>query len=298
MTKNNSNSQNPLHGLWALTNRELKKWYKNPFLLFMSILQPIIWMGLFGKAMNLGAVFTNFNPTLPPTISPDLQALIKQAMPELSKQVLQDTFGTGDYFSYMSIGILTFVVLFTTMFSGMSIVWDRRLGFMNKVLSTPVARGSIIMSKVLSAVMRSLLQAAVVLGFAFLLGLKFGASFNPINLIGVFAALFLISIGLSAIFILIAIRSTRWETQMAVMNLLNLPLLFSSNTLFPINLMPDWLQTVAKVNPITYVNDATRQLILYPLDMQKVLFDFTYLGVFALVFTTVGILLSWKYLSQ
>jgi len=146
--------------------------------------------------------------------------------------------------------------------------------------------------------MRSLLQAAIILGFASLLGLTPSATFSPINLLGVFAALFLISIGLSAIFILIAIRSTRWETQMAVMNLLNLPLLFSSNTLFPIHLMPDWLQTVARVNPITYVNDATRQLILYELDMQKLLFDFTYLGVFALVFTSIGILLSWKYLTR
>jgi len=298
MSESQSNSRNPLHGLWALTNRELKKWYKNPFLLFMSITQPIIWMGLFGKAMNIGAIFTNFSPQLPSLIPPVYQDLIKQSISELSKQVIISTFGTADYFSYMSVGILTFVVLFTTMFSGMSIVWDRRLGFLNKVLSTPVARGSIIMSKVLSAVIRSLLQAAIVLGFALLLGLTPGPDFTPLNLLGVFAALFLISIGLSSIFILIAIRSTRWETQMAVMNLLNLPLLFASNSLFPTSLMPDWLQTVAKVNPITYANDATRQLLLYPLNMQQLIFDFTYLGMFAFVFAAVGIVLSWRYLSK
>lgn len=294
----NSNSKNPLHGLWALTNRELKKWYKNPFLLFMSIIQPIIWMGLFGKAMNIGAVFTNVSVTLPPSIPPQYQGIFQQTISDLSRQVLVSTFGTADYFSFMSVGILSFVVLFTTMFSGMSIVWDRRLGFLNKVLSTPVARGSIIMSKVFSAVIRSLVQAAIVLGFAFVLGLTLGQDFTPLNLLGVFAALFLFSIGLSSIFILIAIRSTRWETQMAVMNLLNLPLLFASNTLFPTSLMPDWLQTVAKVNPVTYANDALRQLILYPIDMTKLIFDFTYLGVFASIFTAIGILLSWRYLSK
>ncbi len=294
----NSNSKNPLHGLWALTNRELKKWYKNPFLLFMSIIQPIIWMGLFGKAMNIGAVFTNVSVTLPPSIPPQYQGIFQQTISDLSRQVLVSTFGTADYFSFMSVGILSFVVLFTTMFSGMSIVWDRRLGFLNKVLSTPVARGSIIMSKVFSAVIRSLVQAAIVLGFAFVLGLTLGQDFTPLNLLGVFAALFLFSIGLSSIFILIAIRSTRWETQMAVMNLLNLPLLFASNTLFPTSLMPDWLQTVAKVNPVTYANDALRQLILYPIDMAKLIFDFTYLGVFASIFTAIGILLSWRYLSK
>jgi len=278
----NSNSKNPLHGLWALTNRELKKWYKNPYLFILSIIQPLIWMGLFGRAMNLSAIFTN-NPQIPQ---------------QFAQQIMRQTFGTADYFSYMSVGILSFVVLFTTMFSGMSIVWDRRLGFLNKVLSTPVARGSILMSKVLSAVIRSLLQAAIVLGFAFVLGLTLGPDFTPLNLLGVFGALFLISLGLSSIFILIAIRSTRWETQMAVMNLLNLPLLFASNALFPTSLMPDWLQAVAKVNPITYATDATRQLILYPIDMTTLIFDFTYLSVFAVVFTVIGILLSWRYLSR
>jgi len=299
MSRNNS-SRSPLHGLWALTNRDLKKWYKNPFLFFMTIVQPVIWIGLFGKAMNIGAVFTSNPITLPPNLNipPSVQTQLQQALSNLSTQMLEKTFGTTDYFSFMALGMLSFVMLFTTMFSGMSIVWDRRLGFLNKVLSTPVARGSIIMSKVLSAVIRSLAQAGIVLALAFLLGLTPGPDFTPINLLGVFAALFMISLGLSSIFILIAIRSTRFETQMAVMNLLNLPLLFASNTLFPASLMPDWLQAVAKVNPITYVNDATRQLILYPLNVQQLVFDFAYLGVFAAIFTAIGILLSWRYLSR
>ena len=288
MTQNN-NSKNPLHGLWALTNRELKKWYKNPYLFILSIIQPLIWMGLFGRAMNIGGILSNI--PVPPNIS-------QQLIDALSKQALKDTFGTADYFSYMSVGIVSFVVLFTAMFSGMTIVWDRRLGFLNKVLSTPVARGSILMSKVLNSVIRSLIQAAIVLGFAFALGLEVGPDFTPINLLGVFLAVFLIGIGLSSIFLAIAIRSTRWETQMAVMNLLNLPLLFASNALFPTKLMPDWLQPVTKINPITYVTDANRQLILYTINMQQLLLDFAFLGVFAAVFSTIGILLSWRYLSK
>ena len=93
-------------------------------------------------------------------------------------------------------------------------------------------------------------------------------------------------------FVLIAIRSTRWETHMAVMNLLNLPLLFASNTLFPTAMMPNWLQAVAKVNPVTYANEATRQLILYPINMAQLTFDFIYLSAFASIFATIGILLS------
>jgi ABC-2 type transport system permease protein len=288
MTTQTQNSKSPLHGLWALTNRELKKWYKEPIILFMSIIQPIIWMGLFGKAMNIGSIFTSTSIPEIPGIDPEL----------ISRQIMEQTFGTSDYFSYMSVGILSFVVLFTAMFSGMSIVWDRRLGFLNKALSTPVARGSIIFAKVFSAVIRSLVQAGIVLVVAFLLGLQLGSSFTVLNLLGVFAALFLVCMGLSSIFILIAIRSTRWETQMAVVNLLNLPLLFGSNALFPTRLMPDWLQTFAKINPITYVTDATRQLLLLQTDMMQLTIDLAFLAGFALIFSTIGLLLSWRYLSR
>lgn len=266
-----------MSGLVALTGRELRKWYKQPIVLFISIIQPILWMALFGKAFNLSALAGSS-----PAGLAGFQAI----------------FGTSDYFSFMAVGILSFVVLFTTMFSGMSIVWDRRLGFLNKVLSTPVDRGSIVLSKVLSAVVRSLTQAGIVLAVAVVIGLKVAPSFNPAYLLAVFAALFLMSVGLSSLFVAIAVRSTRWETQMAIMNLLNLPLLFASNALFPIDLMPDWLRAFAMINPITYGTDVARQLILRTPDMAAVANDFLFLGVFALVLSVFGILLARRTLSK
>ena len=278
-------SGNPLHGLWALTNRELKKWYKEPFVFFISIIQPIIWMGLFGKAMNINAIITN---NLPPDI------------PQwLADQMMKQTFGTSDYFSYMAVGMLSFVTLFTTMFSGMSIVWDRRLGFLNKVLSTPVARSAIIFSKILSATIRSLVQVSIILVFAVLLGLQLSPNFTPINLLGVYAILFLLCMGLSSLFLMLGIRSTRWETQMAIVNLLNLPLMFASNALFPTNAMPDWLKPIANLNPITYTTDAVRQLLIFEsLNLNQLMLDFTYMGIFAAVIASISIILSWKYLSK
>ena len=278
-------SGNPLHGLWALTNRELKKWYKEPFVFFISIIQPIIWMGLFGKAMNINAIITN---NLPPDI------------PQwLADQMMKQTFGTSDYFSYMAVGMLSFVTLFTTMFSGMSIVWDRRLGFLNKVLSTPVARSVIIFSKILSATIRSLVQVSIILVFAILLGLKLSPNFTPINLLGVYAILFLLCMGLSSLFLMLGIRSTRWETQMAIVNLLNLPLMFASNALFPTNAMPDWLKPIANLNPITYTTDAVRQLLIFEsLNLNQLMLDFTYMGIFAAAIASISIILSWKYLSK
>jgi ABC-2 type transport system permease protein len=282
MRQNNGSKGGKLRALWALTNRELKKWYKEPTIFFISIIQPVFWMGLFGKAMNLnGMVMSN------PGISP-----------EAAQRLMTQTFGTGDYFSFMAVGMISFVVLFTTMFSGMSIVWDRRLGFLNKVLSTPVPRGMIVFSKVLSATFRSLVQAAIVLVIAFAFGLKVGSTFHVVNILGVFAVVFLICLGLSSFFLMIALRSTRWETQMAIMNLFNLPLMFASNIFFPIAMMPGWLQAVARVNPLTYTTDAIRQLLIYNTNYAQLLFDFTCIGGFMAVFTSIGFILSWKYLSR
>jgi ABC-2 type transport system permease protein len=280
MTEANGNSQSKLHGLWALTNRELKKWYKAPVIFLLSIIQPIIWMGLLGKAMNIGALI----PTNIPGVNPGL--------------ILQQTLGTSDYFSFMAVGMIAFTALFTTMFSGMSVVWDRRLGFMNKVLSTPVSRAVIIFSKVLSATLRSMFQAGLIILIAIAFGLQFGIGFNPIYVLGVFAIMFLICVGLSSVFIAITIRSTRIETPMAVVNLINLPLMFASNAFFPTKFMPDWLQTIAKVNPLTYTTDAVRQLLIFSTDWTQLALDFTYVGIFAAIAATIGMVLSWRFLSK
>jgi ABC-2 type transport system permease protein len=270
-----------LHGTWALTVRELKKWLKDPIILFMTILQPVLWMGLLGKAMNIGAMFSGQN--LPPAVA---------------EQIMRGTFGTGDYFSFMAVGMISFTVMFTTMFSGMSIVWDRRLGFLNKVLSTPVSRGAIIFSKVLNSSIRAMFQATLILIIATLFGLQFSSTFSPLSIIGIYAAVFLLSVGLSSLFLALALRSTRQETQMAVVNLINLPLMFASNVFFPIAMMPGWLQAFANVNPVSYLTDALRQLTIWEINVSALLVDFAYLGAFAGVLAAIGIFLSLRYLAK
>jgi ABC-2 type transport system permease protein len=301
MNETNGNSKSKLHGLWALTNRELKKWYKAPVIFTLSIIQPILWMGLLGKAMNIGAIFSGGSFTLPqlnPPLNLEQMQQLGSYFASLQTSIMQATFNTTDYFSFMAVGIIAFSALFTTMFSGMSIVWDRRLGFLNKALSTPVSRAVIIFSKVLSATLRSMFQAGLIIVIALALGLQFGVGFNPLYILGVFAMMFLLCIGLSSLFIAITIRSTRMETPMAVMNLITLPLMFASNAFFPTKLMPDWLQTVAKVNPMTYTTDAVRQLLIFSTDWGQVGMDFLYVGVFAVIVATIGIVLSWRFLSK
>ncbi|MDV3277393.1 MAG: ABC transporter permease [Nitrososphaerales archaeon] len=284
-------NRSTMHGLWALTNRELQKWYKVPVLLLMSLIQPIIWLGLFGKAMNFGAIFSGGSFNIPGLNIP------KQVLDSLSSTIMQSTFGTTDYFSFLAVGMLAFVCLFTAMFSGMSILWDRRLGFLDKVLSTPVSRGTIIMGKVLSSVVRSLAQAAVVLLIAIPLGLDLG-KITLFGVLGTFAAMFLMTLGFSALFLTLALRSTDWQSQMAIMNLLNLPLLFGSNALFPSKLMPDWLQAFVSINPISYATDAGRQLLLGTTGFASLGFDFAYLAGFAILLSALGVFLSWKLLTK
>ncbi len=283
--------KSPIHGLWALTNRELKKWYKTPVLLFMSLIQPVIWLSLYGKAFNFGAIFASGALSIPGLNIP------KETLNGLAGQITQGTFGTSDYFSFLAIGMLSFVVLFTAMFSGMSIVWDRRFGFLNKVLSTPVSRGSIVMAKVLSSVLRSLVQAGIVLLIAVILGMQL-SNVTAIGLAGTFAALFLMSLGLSSLFVMLALRSSDWQTQTAIMNLLNLPLLFASNTLFPAKFMPDWLQLIVRLNPISYGTDVGRQLLLGAAGLNNIWYDFAYLVGFAALFAGTGIVLSWRLLTK
>jgi ABC-2 type transport system permease protein len=284
-------NQSPLHGLWAVTNRELKKWYKTPIILILSLIQPVIWLGLFGKAMNFGAIFTGSSFNIPGLNIP------KSVLDTLSSQIMQNTFGTTDYFSFLAVGMLSFISLFMAMQSGMSVVWDRRLGFLNKELSTPLPRGSIPIGKVFSSILRGLTQAASVLIIAILLGLSV-SHITVVGILGTFAGIFLMVMGFSSLFVMLAVRSSNQDTQMMIVNLLNLPLLFASNAMFPAKFMPSWLQPVVQVNPVSYATDISRQLLLGSPGMASLGFDFLYLGLFAAALTIIGAVVSWRFLSK
>jgi ABC-2 type transport system permease protein len=270
----------PLHGLWALTQRDLRKWYGNPIQLFISLIQPVIWMGVFGKALNFGTFIAQSG-----------------ASPSVTNAIMLNTFGTTSYFSYLACGQLSFVILFTSAFSGMSVVFDRRFGFMNKALSTPVGRGTIVMAKVFQSVGRSVIQASIVLFIAVLLGMD-TSYFSVLGIAEAFGVVFLMATGLSALYVMLALRSSDWQTQMALINLLNLPLIFASNALLPVKLMPAWLQYVVKLNPVSYANDAIRQLVIGAVGSSSLAVDTGVVLGFAVILSTMGIVLSWRLLSK
>jgi ABC-2 type transport system permease protein len=270
----------PLHGLWALTHRDLRKWYGNRIQLVIALVQPVIWMGVFGKAFNIGAIITQSG-----------------ASSSAASAAILSTFGVTSYFSYLACGQFASIVLFTSAFSGMSVVFDRRFGFMNKALSTPVGRGTIVMGKVFQSVGRSLIQSVMILAIAIALGLD-TSHLTVLGIAGAFTVVFFMAMGLSALYVMLALRSSDWQTQMAIINLLNLPLIFASNSLLPVKIMPAWLQDVVRVNPLSYANDAIRQLLIGAVGLNTLVVDFAVVLGFAVILSAVGIVMSWRLLSK
>jgi ABC-2 type transport system permease protein len=263
----------------ALTVRELKKWLRTPASVFIALFQPLVWLALFGSA---------FNPTnlIPKSFG---NFIITDAM---RQSILQSTFANApNYITYLTAGILCLQLLFNSAFSGGSLVLDRRFGYLNKLLASPISRSSIFMSRVLATIAKGLLQSAIIFGIALFIpdGLKLGSGFSIVSLLLLFLTLFLLSLGFSSLFTAIAIRMTKWETLIAVVNLLNLPLLFSSSALLPISSMPDWLQAFANINPISKGADVVRTLIIKgSIDLSVLGADMTYLLGFATILTIIG----------
>jgi len=148
------------------------------------------------------------------------------------------------------------------MWSGMSIVFDRRLGYLNRFLVTPIPRFSIVLSKILSSVTRALIQATALLIIALGLGLTLKSGVSALDIAILYAVIASLALSFSSIFTAVAIRITSHDLVISIANLVNLPLMFTSNAMFPIDQMPQYLQIVAKANPITHANIITRYYLL------------------------------------
>lgn len=275
---------------WALTKRELEKWYKIPTIILASLIQPVVWIGLFGNSFNPSKLLPLETLHPPPGLSLEVTEAISAFIAEANKSILEQTFqGAPNYLTFLTGGVLSVIVLFTSLFSGGSIVWDRRFGFLDKLLVAPIPRSSIYFAKVFSSVIRGLVQASIIFVAALLMpgGLVL-ANPSPIIILTIFGALFLLALGFSSLFVAIALRIKRWETLIAISNLVNLPLLFASSALFPTSIMPIWLQRVASVNPISYSADLARTLFIEGVITPNVIFDFQVLIIFAITFTGIG----------
>ncbi|ACX51707.1 daunorubicin resistance ABC transporter, inner membrane subunit B [Ammonifex degensii KC4] len=161
------------------------------------------------------------------------------------------------YLQFMYPGILAMSVLFTSIFSGISIIWDREFGFLKEVLVAPVPRWAIALGKALGASTVALCQAAILLALAPLAQVHL-----TLPLIGkLLAVLFLISLAITFLGVAIASRMETMEGFQMIMNFLVMPLYFLSGAMFPLTNVPAWMSTLMHFDPLTYGVDALRHLI-------------------------------------
>ncbi len=167
--------------------------------------------------------------------------------------------GGGDYMQFLAPGVICMGILFTSVFSGIEIIWDRQFGFLKETLVAPVPRIQIMLGRTLGGATVAVIQGTIVLCMTLLLG------FRPENfflLPAVFAVMFLIALLFTAMGTGIACLLEDFQGFQLIMNFLVMPLFFLSGSLFPLQGLPVLIATIARLNPLTYGVDALRGVLL------------------------------------
>ncbi len=227
-----------LSEIWFVAWRELVKFLRTKVRVVVTLIQPVLWLGLMGNVLQ---GFTN-NP------------------------FVQRMLGTQSYLAFMTPGIILMTTIFGGVFSGLSIVWDRRIGYLEKLLAAPISRGAIPLGKILAASLQAGLQVMVIMGIAAAMGVKFAAGIPGVIIILLLAMAF--SAILSGLSLSLAAVVRTQETLMAIVNFLTMPLMFTSNALFPRAAMPTWLSTIAAYNPVTHAVKPIRILVIKGLSLE------------------------------
>jgi ABC-2 type transport system permease protein len=165
----------------------------------------------------------------------------------------------GSYYQYIAPGVIIMIVIFGSIFGGMTTIWDRRFGYFQKQLAAPIARYSLALGKVLAVSLISGFQALIILGVALLLGVDIGTGI--LGGVAIILVAMLLAIGFASISVIIATVATTSDAFWSVINLIGLPLVFLSSALFPPSLMPGWLVEITRFNPLTYAVDVLQYLI-------------------------------------
>jgi ABC-2 type transport system permease protein len=174
--------------------------------------------------------------------------------------------GGVDYRTFLFPGVLVTGVMFTAVFSAISIVWDREFGFLREMLVAPVSRSSIVVGKCLGGATVATVQGVVLLALAGVVGVPY----DPVLLLGCTGMIFLTAFTITAFGLVLAARVRQVQTLMPVVQLLLTPMIFISGALFPLGSgLPGWLTVLTRVNPLSYSVDAMRALVfgyLHPVE--------------------------------
>jgi len=211
----------------AVADVELRKLLRDPTELVSRAVQPVLWLAVFGQVMA---------------------------------QVRGIHSGPVSYLTFITPGILAQSVLFSAIFYGIAVIWERDLGVVHKLLASPAYRGALVLGKALSAGFRGLVQAGVI--YALALAMQVPVRHDPPAVAAVLLTVMLGSAVFSTFSLIVACVVKTRERFMGVGQVLTMPLFFASSAIYPLDLMPGWLQAIARFNPLTYLVDALRLLML------------------------------------
>ncbi|MBV8385560.1 MAG: ABC transporter permease [Acidimicrobiia bacterium] len=203
--------------------RELIRFTRNKVRMITSLAQPLIYLFILGTGLS-------------------------QLIPGGSKI---------DYRTFIFPGVLGMTVLFTAIFSALSIVWDREFGFLREMLVAPVRRSALVVGKCLGGATVATFQGAVMLIFCGLVHVPYSLTL----LLTLVAEMALLALTLTAFGTVIAARMAQVETFQVVMNFIVLPMFFLSGAVFPLNRLPRWLSLLTKIDPMTYAIDPMRRAV-------------------------------------
>jgi ABC-2 type transport system permease protein len=233
----------------ALTMRWFWHLKREPYNIFFTLTQPMIWLLLFGNLFERAREMPGF-PS-----------------------------GT-DYLTFMTAGVVVMTVLGNGMAGGIPLLFDRENGFLEKVLATPANRGSILLGRIFYIVAMTLAQTLLMLAVAYLMGVRVRAGLPGVGMILLISLLF--TIGLAVVSLTLAFSLREHGSFFAIIGVLSLPLFFLSSALIPLNLVPNWMRAAAMLNPMTHAIDASRSLILSGWDWRLLGRAFGYIAAFDL----------------
>jgi ABC-2 type transport system permease protein len=244
-----------IRGIYTLWLREVKRYTREKTRLISSFIQPLLWLIIFGSGIRLASTGLG---------------------------------GVG-YQTFIFPGIIGQTLLFTSMFMGISVIWDREFGFLKEILVAPISRVSVFVGKMLGGSTDAVIQGSFVFVFSFLVAIHVGIDTFLMSL----PIMLLITFGMVSIGLTIASLMESLESFGVIQTFVNLPLFFLSGALFPISSFPPWLGWVSVVDPLTYGVDALRIAILKEawVPINPLYYDLLALVVFDLAMIVVGTLI-------
>jgi ABC-2 type transport system permease protein len=210
--------------IYVICLREFKKFFREKSRLLGTLARPVLWLFVVGNGMS---------------------ALIR---PQAGFSYLQFIFP----------GMIGMTILFASIFSSISIVWDREFGFMKEMLVAPISRLSIIIGKAISGTAISVAQAVIIMVLIPFLGIQI----TSLQFTEVVAVSVLVSFCITSIGILIAARLTSFDGFNIIMNFIVMPMFFLSGAMYPVTSMPHALREITHINPLTYGIDALKHVLL------------------------------------